>query len=209
MLEGYKYNSLGVIEQVDKSLSVTYDVDYVTERYDAYGESVRNMSHLRLGYLAGAIGRLPRSVLDVGYGNGDFLRVCRNVVSDVNGTDISQYPLPDGCAFVADMFSRAFDVVCFFDSLEHFSDIDFLHKLDTNYIVVSLPWCHYLNDEWFKHWKHRRPGEHFWHFNASSLEAFMLSQGFRVVNISCIEDTIRKSGAALPNILSGVFQKAN
>jgi len=208
MLTGYTKNDLGVIEQTDKNFSVAYDLSYVQSRYDTYGEQGRNMAHLRLGYIIGAMSRVPASVLDVGYGNGDFLRVCRELISDVNGNDISQYPLPEGCNFVADIHSRHFDVVCFFDSLEHFTNIDFVQNLDANYVVVSLPWCHYLNDEWFTNWKHRRPGEHFWHFNDSTLPAFMKSQGYECISLTSIEDLIRKPKDGLPNILSAVFKRA-
>ena len=160
MLENYKKDNFGAIHQI-KYDKFIYDLDYVRSRYDAYGELTRKMSHLRLGYITGVINRYPKTILDIGYGNGDFLKTCTNVMTECYGYDISNYPLPENCKFIDDIFSKEFDIITFFDSLEHCEDIDFISKLNCNYIVISLPWCHYFSDEWFKNWKHRRENEHF------------------------------------------------
>jgi hypothetical protein len=72
---------------------------------------------------------------------------------------------------------------------------------------VSLPNCHYFSDEWFETWKHRRPNEHLWHFNETSLINFMNEIGYSKVNICNIEDTIRKHSHDYSNILTGIFKK--
>ena len=75
-------------------------------------------------------------------------------------------------------------------------------------ICISVPDCHYPNDEWFEKWKHRRPNEHLWHFNKDSLEKFMERMGYVLVSHSSIEDTIRKnSNQEQTNILTCVFKK--
>ena len=66
------------------------------------------------------------------------------------------------------MFNQFYDIITFYDSLEHFEEIEFVKKLKCNYICISVPNCHYKNDEWFRNWKHRKPNEHLWHFNSKS-----------------------------------------
>ena len=165
------------------------------------------MSNLRLGNIIGSISKVPKSILDIGYGSGNFLETAKNLIPYCYGNDISGYTIPPGCEFVSDIFNQYFEVITFFDSLEHFDDIYFLNALKCNYIVISLPWCHYFDDDWFENWKHRKPDEHLWHFNSTSLTRFMKSQGFVTINITDIEDSIRKHGFSYSNILTGVFKK--
>jgi len=146
-------------------------------------------------------------LLDVGYGNGDFLKVCSQKVKSCYGNDVSNYPLPNGVKFIEDITKHEFDVVCFFDSLEHFENIDFISKINTKYIFISLPWCHYKSDDWFSSWKHRREDEHLWHFNETSLVKFMSEMGYEVLKISNLEDIIRKPINEDENILTGIFKK--
>ena len=98
-------------------------------------------------------------------------------------------------------------MICFFDSLEHFHDISFVKNLNTKYIYISLPWCHYHSDEWFENWKHRREDEHIYHFNEKSLEKFMNRQGFKMINYCNLEDKIRIDKNLSPNILTACFEK--
>ena len=208
MLINYKKFKNGVIKQVNIVNKIKkYDINYVSERYDTYGERGMQMAFLRIGYLIGVVGLEIKRILDIGYGNGDFLNVCSNVISECYGNDVSNYPLSDNCKFIENIFKDNFDVICFFDSLEHFEEIRFISKLKTKYIYISLPWCHYHSDSWFKNWKHRREDEHIWHFNDNSLINFMLEMGYEKVKISNIEDIIRKSSNEYENILSGIFKK--
>lgn len=204
MLKNYSIDKCGVVYQVKKNL-YTYNDNYIKNSYGF--EPVRdNMSHLRFGHLVGSIGRVPNQLLDIGYGNGSFLHTAQSVVKECFGSDIlPAYPLPDGVCFVDDIFANYYEVVTFYDSLEHFDDIYIIGNLKCKYVVVSVPYCHYLNDKWFENWKHRKPDEHLWHFNERSLISFMSAVGFSCVNISSIEDVIRKPVDDLANILTGVF----
>lgn len=204
LLDNYARTPEGVIYQVEHTKFV-YDETYIGR---AYGSAPREaMSNLRFGYLIGSIGHVPQSLLDVGYGAGDFLRVAQKIVPEVYGYDIAPvYPLSD-IPVVGSLFDRPVEVVTFFDSLEHFEDISVVRHLKTEYVCVSLPWCHYFSNRWFEHWKHRKPDEHLWHFNHESLIAFMKKMGFEPLNYCNIEDTIRKTGDDWSNILSAVFQR--
>jgi len=206
MIKNYNIDQHGVIHQQDRQ-PFTYDKNYIDTGYGKLVQLTDEMAYLRLGYIIGVIGRVPLSVLDVGYGTGDFLKVCNRIVDRCAGHDLFRDLLPAGCDFVQDITAQHYDVVTFFDSLEHYPDIDFVQKLNCNYVVVSLPWCHNISDEWFSTWKHRKPDEHLHHFDLSSLTNFMRSQGFRLVGNSNVEDTIRKSASTLPNILTAVFEQ--
>jgi SAM-dependent methyltransferase len=206
MLSGYKRIQYGIIKQHPLLPMITYDVRYISDSYDLYA-STRPMSELRLNLISGVVPIRPGSeILDVGYGNGDFLRLCMERGFKVYGNDVSGYPLPPGAAFVADICADRFDCVTFFDSIEHMVSIDFMSELLAKYVVISLPWCHYLDDEWFRDWKHRRPDEHVYHFDAASLCLFMNAHGFSVQYIGNPEDRIRTPVDALPNILTGIFR---
>ena len=164
------------------------------------------MSHLRLGFIVGSIGKVPDSILDVGYGNGSFLKTCSNIIPKCFGHDVSNVKV-DQVEIVDNIFDRHYEVITFFDSLEHFEDIYILDKLNCDYICISVPWCHNFDEEWFMNWKHRRPNEHLWHFDDISLKTFVEKQGFVQLNSTNVEDVIRKNNGTYPNILTSVFKK--
>lgn len=206
MLNNYKKDNNGVIYQVNVN-KISYDVDYVEKRYNIYS-TTSLMSHLRLGYLLGVLKYTPISILDVGYGNGDFLKVSQHIIPKCYGNDIEPaFPLTENIQFVKNIYDNDYDVVCFFDSLEHFDNIYEIRNLKTNYIYISVPWCHNLSDTWFDSWKHRRENEHLWHFDLESLKKFMFSIGFEYIIHSNIEDIIRQNNEKLPNILTAIFRK--
>jgi len=206
MIENYKKDVLGIVHQI-KYDKIIYNINYIHDRYDSYGELNRRMSCLRLGNIIGTIGRYPTSILDVGYGNGDFLGLCSEAINDCYGNDISGYPIPKNCKYIGDICSTEFDVITFFDVLEHFDDINIISKLNCNYVVISVPWCHYFSDEWFLNWKHRRPNEHLHHFNDKSLNRFMNIHNYDHLSITNVEDIVRKSNNENNNILTGIFKK--
>ena len=125
------------------------------------------------------------------------------------GNDIQPaYPLEKGIKFIDDITSIEVDVITFYDSLEHFENIDFVKKLKCKYIVISVPWCLNGEDiEWFKKWKHRKPDEHLHHFDELSLIKFMNRMGYNCLNFTNIEDKIRIDKNNNPNILTGCFKK--
>ena len=207
MIENYEILENGLIKQKSILNKIkTYDYDYVNSSYNQYGEKGSQMAGLRLGYLVSKLGYWPKSILDVGYGNGDFLKICKNKI-DSYGNDISGYPVPKGVTFVENIFERHYDVICFFDVLEHFEKIDFVQNLKCDYIFLSLPWCHNFSDEWFSNWKHRRPDEHLWHFDEKSIKNFFNEMGYEMIDYSNIEDLIRVSNEDYPNILTCILKK--
>lgn len=206
MLNNYIKDINGIIKQ-ENVISRDYTKEYVLNSYDKYGELAHYISYLRCGFLIASIQKNPISILDFGYGNGAFLNLCKNIIPDCFGYDIGEYDVPNKCIRINDIYYRHFDVVTFFDSLEHVNDIYFLNKINCDYVMISVPECHYFSDEWFEIWKHRRENEHIWHFSRPALINFMYSQGFQLINVSNIEDVIRKPIDNYSNILTGVFKK--
>jgi len=209
MLSNYTKLNNGIIKQVNIN-KINYNFDY-SNNYNIYKEASIAFSHLRLGVLLGVLGKTPDSILDVGYGNGDFLKVASKIIKNCYGSDISDYPVPEKCIKI-DLFEKKhYDVVCFFDSLEHFDDINIIKNLDTDNIFISVPWCHNFNDEWFKNWYHLKPNEHLWHFNKDALLSFFKECGYECIYSSNYEDTVRVNNKSrnYPNILSCMFKKIN
>jgi len=208
-MKDYDIDNLGIIHQINPG-HFNYDKKYIQE-YNEFKILTDKMAHLRLGYLIGAIGNKPQSVIDFGYGNGSFLEATRDYGIKSYGTDISGYDAPEGCSFVnpEDIFKDKYDVFCFFDSLEHVRDLSFVEKIKADYIYISLPWCHYATEgeEWFMNWKHRKADEHLHHFDPHSLREFFNQYNYKMLDHSDIEDTIRKPIDKHSNILSAVFQK--
>ena len=208
MIDNYEKLSDGRIKQI-KYKPFNYGYDY-SDHYNTleYAKNSLHLSYLRYAYIIGAIQKTTiNSILDIGYGNGDFLRVASNQIQNCYGYDISDYPTPEKCIKVDSIFSKPVDVITFFDSLEHFEDISFMEFLPCNYVCISLPWCHYFSDDWFETWKHRKPDEHLWHFNLDSLICFMEYSGFSYITHNNVEDQIRKHKFDYPNILTAIFKK--
>lgn len=205
MINNYLKLSNGVIKQIDV-IPKTYNTEYIVKSYDSYGELGKRMSYLRYGFIIGALGFIPKSILDVGYGNGDFLSVCSETIDKCYGHDISGYEIPKNCTLTENINIEV-DVITFFDSLEHFEDINFVKNLNCKYIVISVPWCHYFSDEWFKNWKHLRPNEHIFHFSKKSLISFMSENGYENINLTNVEDIIRNNNKKEENILTAIFKK--
>jgi hypothetical protein len=208
MTEEYEYLENGLIKQVNYK-KIEYNYDY-NEKYNNYKEKGAQLSYLRLGILLGNLGFTPEKILDVGYGNGDFLRASKTAdIKECCGYDLSTYPVPEDCTKVDSMYTEKYDVVTFFDSLEHFDDIYIIKNITTDYVFISVPHCHNYSKEWFMNWYHRRPNEHLWHFNEKSIVLFFKEIGYELIYMSNFEDTIRKNKIVYPdkNILSCIFKK--
>jgi hypothetical protein len=207
MLEGYEKLRDGIIKQVDATPPV-YDEEYIGKYYLANGTFQEELSCLRLGLILGQLNHPINKILDVGYGNGGFLSRAAKIVEGCYGYDIGPaYPLPAKIKLVHSVTNAYYDLVTFFNSLEHIPDIDFVKNLQCQHVAITVPWCHYFSDDWFKDWKHRKPNEHIWHFNDESLTRFMSSQGYGVLHTSNAEDCLRGEPLGYPNYLTAIFKK--
>lgn len=208
--ETYTVLKNGVIHQTSYK-KIEYNYDY-SNKYNNYGEKANYLSYLRLGTLIGAIKEIPQRILDVGYGNGAFMAAAHTLIPHVAGCDLSPYPVPEGCHRAESLTDAPYDVVTFFDSLEHFDDISIIKALKCRYVFISVPWCHETDPGMpaFLNWYHRRPNEHLWHFNKESLVAFFAECGYKpVLEGLAVEDAVRKNAsvAPQPNILTALFTR--
>jgi hypothetical protein len=207
-LENYELNKDGLLYQVSKK-TFLYDIDYVKNRYDKYGELSNYISNLRLGYILGVVDITIKSIMDIGYGNGSFLKTCKKIIPNCYGYDIHKYELSDDIVFVEDWINQEVDVVTFFDVIEHFDDPYIIKNLKTNYIIISVPWCHNFRKDWFMEWKHRRPDEHLWFFNEKNIFDFAKSINYEIINYKCLEDVVRGPLNEKNNILTFTLKKNN
>lgn len=215
----YEINEFGVITQLDPKPFV-YDAKY-SSTYDtfSYKKGSNILQAMRYGFACASHGEYIESILDCGYGNGDFMVFARQHTKLVVGYDVTGVEV-DQCVITKDFntFKNSeVDVLTFWDCLEHFFNIDFLEIVKAKTICISLPYCKFANIEhsnsraaaieWFYNWKHRKPDEHIRHFNRSSLTKTMKHYGWiKVVGYSHHEDIVRINSAPM-NILTMAFKR--
>lgn len=210
--------------------TVSYDAEYVAQRYDRY-PSTERMSELRADFVRGVIGLydvLPRgetnpflrgnTALDVGYGNGSFIRRLTYYGWNVFGCDVNPQPyagvrqrtLPDPLST-----TYRYRCITFFDALEHFEQLHQVRRVSacTDWIVVTapLPPIGWPREAYpgrkgercdIAGWKHWRPGEHHHYPHPETLERLFTWEdtvaGIRAVatlmHVSHFEDSIRGPG---------------
>ena len=149
------------------------------------------------------------SIFDIGYGNGAFLNYVRDNAPYIIrlGHDITGVSLNGSCTMPGYVSASVYTM---WDVLEHMPDTSFLNKLPTEYIFISLPYCHYFSEgkDWFENeYPHLKPDEHIRHFDDWSLISFMSDHGWILIASSDHEDKIRKSKHGLQNILSMAFKR--
>lgn len=204
----YETDQFGVVTQIDHKPYV-YDEKYAGT-YDTpeYVRESEKLQALRLGFVCAAHGTRINTLMDVGYGNGAFMTFAKQRVPYVYGHDVTGVFVKD-CYIIPDIIKS--DVITFWDVLEHFADLSFLHDIPAKTMCVSLPYCHFLTEgkEWFDNkYHHRKPDEHIRHFNEHSLAQLMDFYGWRTMAISNHEDIVRKpKEPTLQNILAMAFKR--
>lgn len=214
MLPNYRMDEFGVIHQVEFT-PIKYDKQYISY-YEDLSERTIKLGYQRMGWLLGLLGRIPSSVLEIGYGTGTFIEAAEITgVADCAGCDIARYPLPEGVRFVEweEALAREWDIVAMFDVLEHIPDLSFLARLKARSLALAVPYCRYrelgaAGDTWLASWRMLLPNEHLHHFDRESLTALLAHHGFECVTLNIFEDGIRlRPGETGPNILSGFFRR--
>jgi hypothetical protein len=199
----YKTDRYGVVHQVNPEPYLydgNYCATYDTPEYVRQNELLQGM---RLAFAVGVHGKPIQSITDVGYGNGAFMKFAKKQIPVVYGHDISGVPVPAGCDFIEDI-NLVVDVLCFWDVLEHYPNIQFVKDLRCETIVLSLPF--FPGTDKFSTWPHRKPGEHLHHFTLESMRKWMWKMGWRMVAYSKHEDIVRRRDTDW-NILSCGFRR--
>ena len=232
-----------LVSVVDPVTTARYDAAYVAERYEQYKTTDR-MSHLRCEFVKSVLnlyeaipnGRVSYdggSLLDVGYGNGSFIRdvalesIFQPFGNDVNPTEypgVRKVSLPDPL-----LTKERYRVITFFDALEHFESLQQVRRLSacTDWIFVTAPLSPYLhwmgqcrscpqfNATFFTNWKHWRPGEHHQFFLPTTLENIFswtdtvagIAVRTELVHVSHFEDSIRgQLSEGVPNTFTAALR---
>jgi len=203
----YVIDQFGVVHQQNPEPFI-YDEKY-SAIYDTpeYNERSEKLQALRLGFVMGAHGDYVNSLIDVGFGNGAFMKFAKQQIKFVGGIDVTAVSVPDGCHKL-ERFDPV-DVVTFHDCLEHIPDLMFVRDIPAKTIVISLPYCH-IKDKglaWFENdYPHLKKNEHLHHFDQNSLVKFMDNMGWHCTAISKHEDIIRRREVDW-NILSASFKR--
>lgn len=169
------------------------------------------MSQIRWEFIQSSLGlRRGSRVLDVGYGNGAFLKHVKSQGMEIFGADIhhEDFGVPE-----VNLWTKLhFDLICFFDSLEHFISFEGILELQADYVVVSIPNLPRSFLARPQDWRHYKPGEHLHYFSTPSLDRLMLRWGFaRKVQEGHPEDSIRGrisiAGDLVANIYTAIYSK--
>ena len=208
----YAFDATGTLNQVNPQ-PYPYDAGYIERTYGSIPpESLAKTAFLRLGLMIGAVGSARLRVLDYGHGGGAFLRACATMPGlEAHGFEINGLPVPPGTHACPDPMAGRWDVVTFYDTLEHIPSLSFLGLLDTRFLVVSVPDCHAQSKgfDWFWGWKHRKPDEHIHHWNAPALYHTLKRHGYTGIFTGNPEDATRKNVPGEPNILTIIARKTH
>lgn len=125
------------------------------------------------------------SVIDIGAGCGTFVRAARAWGFDAKGFDIipkTVQHLKDIGAFAAS--PEGFDVVTFWDSLEHIEHPESVlkHVKKGGTVLVAIPV--FADVTKVRESKHYKPGEHYYYFTPQGFTDWMALYGFRLVETS-------------------------
>ena len=209
----YTCDDQGVVHQLYYDL-YNYDKEYV-QTYDTpeYKQASEVLNNIRFAFVCGALGREPNSILDFGYGNGDFLKVAHRHGVNAVGFDLTGVEI-EGITTYKDTLPEKVgrEVVTFWDAIEHVEFMKTVINADfcPYFVAVTVPCLPipFSNDEFedvFSDWKHRKPNEHLHHFTPLSLKLFMQKQGYKLLSLCHIEDYVRVNKDCKPNTVTAFF----
>ena len=159
------------------------------------------------------------SLLDIGCNDCGLLHLLQktNNFSYLGGVEINKNVkyLNSNLPIYTSIFKvkKQIDILTFFDSFEHFIDINKVLNHICKYInpkilIISVPNCFYTkqNIKHIQKWHHYRPNEHIYYFNKYSLTKFLAKFDYSLIFDTFVETLIRNK---IPekNILTGVFEK--
>lgn len=186
---------LGYFECEQAAPEAVYDQAYF-DRYRAQADTEvgRSLMAARVALVKRQVGDISlgfRRTLDVGIGSGAFVEAMEASGFAVCGYDVN----PAGVAWLKDRGCYAdlydgplFDVVTFWDALEHIRDPRAALARCRTWAFVALPvfrdCAHVLAS------KHYRRDEHYWYFTREGFRRFAETEGFAVVDIVATETAL-------------------
>ena len=148
-----------------------YDLEYYENLLRIYSETAKDICRKRWQFILDYVPNLPHPVKVLDYGSGvGWFRAWRPPEALVWSYDLGLYP-QTGIDLVT------YDVICFWDVLEHirdFKEIEPVLALSRN-VACTVP---IVPEEGLAGWKHFKPGEHLHYFTKDSLVALFDKYGF-------------------------------
>jgi SAM-dependent methyltransferase len=196
------------IFQSDRHVSMVYDASYA-HQYDHRPHE--EMSQLRWKFIQQHLALSKDSkVLDIGYGNGAFLKHAERAGMQIFGIDLhgEDFGIPE----VSYRSPIDYDLVCFFDSMEHFAEFDDILRLNTRHVIASVPDPPELLLSQPHRWRHYKPGEHLHYFSRDSLDLLVHRWGLtHKIAEGHPEDAIRGkltiNGRTYDNIYTAIYSR--
>lgn len=151
-----------------------YDLNYYENLLRIHSATAEEISKKRWHFIEQGIylpHRLTEGVKVLDYGSGvGWFRAFRPHWATVWSYDIGLYP-QTGIDIVA------YDVICFWDVLEHIRDFKEIEPILalSKHVACTVP---IVPEDGLKMWKHFKPGEHLHYFTAESLIALFDKFGF-------------------------------
>jgi len=152
-----------------------YNIDYYELMLRLYAKSGEEIAKIRWKFINDLI-KYPCRILDYGSGVG-FFRAWRPDIDNmvVDSYDIGDYP-QTGLPTIP--FNTHYDIVCFWDVLEHLHSFDEILPIlnNTDFVALTVP-IKPDNIQWHDY-KHFKPGEHLNYFTDESLKEVFKQYGF-------------------------------
>lgn len=201
--EEYQYDKNGFIKQI-KHIKFPYTVEYKARQ----GTNVE-MSHLRLGWISSFFkyeDMKKMDVVDVGCGNGIFVKCCFGKFRNVFGYDIVGDSISKD-----ELYNRNWDLIVLSDVLEHFEDIEELFSIKWRFCMLSFPETPEVSSfEELTKWRHFKPNEHLYYLTAGKIRRWVENhKNTKVIGISNFEDLIRTRWDPFKTNISSVMIKRN
>ena len=149
---------------------IHYDITYYDNLLRAYSATARQISDIRWEFISSL---RPKTVLDYGCGVGWF-RAFKPDGVEVDTFDIGPFTQTG-------IRREAYDVVCFYDVLEHIPDWDTIRPVieKATYVAGTVPIL--VNGQVLSSWKHYKPGEHFYYWSEEGFEEAMNEVGLEKI----------------------------
>jgi len=182
--------SCGLVSSDIKPDKSIYDKSYVL-KYQRYEKTDIGKQIQRLRYETVHKHVEKGTLLDFGCGVGSFVNYCSINGLNASGFDINPYG--DYCEPTALM--RKYDIVTFWDSLEHVEDpVKLIKSLDSKYIFICTPDTDGFDYRDITKWKHYMPEEHCHYYTLNSLCKLLDKCGYEVIDHNWNESKYRTGG---------------
>jgi 2-polyprenyl-3-methyl-5-hydroxy-6-metoxy-1,4-benzoquinol methylase len=175
----------GVAYQRDRTHRIRYDDDYL-RKFDAYDPKIA--ARVNAGRCALLERHLPKgaSILDIGAGNGSFVRAARRAGFEAYGVDPipkASHALQEAGLYATD--PDEFDAVTMWDVIEHMDNPGAILHQAKAFLFASVP----VFDDFsqIRASKHYRPGEHLYYWSPQGFIDWAALYGFSLVDQSTHE----------------------